>query len=131
VPDPAELQEIARDYLTKGGDDLKTGKRAFLSLDLGNGKLRAYASDEYADVAPVLVGACWHMRWPIPPLDNDSANRLIDAVADSAASLFRQSAIRGEGDPLGVILNGGAGTAIDAIQRECAEAWRTHCEAQK
>ncbi|MFI7142859.1 hypothetical protein ACIBQ5_35710 [Streptomyces massasporeus] len=130
MPDPAERQEIARDYLTKGGHDLKDGKAAFLSLDLTHGKIRAYASAEYADVAPVLVGACWHMRWPIPPLDNDSANRLIDAVADSAAGLFRQSAIRGEGDPLGLILYGGAGTAIDAIQRECAEVWRTHYEVQ-
>ncbi|MEU4932036.1 hypothetical protein AB0G54_36975 [Streptomyces yokosukanensis] len=131
MSDPAERQEVARDYLTEGGDDLKGGKRAFLSLDLGNGRLRAYASTEYADVAPVLVGACWHMRWPIPPLDNDSANRLMNAVADSAGSLFWQSDVRGENDPLGVILHGGAGTAIDAIQRECAEAWRTHYEVQK
>lgn len=130
MPDQAERQEIARDYLTKGGDDLKQGKRAFLSLDLAHGRLRVYASNEYADVAPVLVGACWHMRWPIPPLDNDSANRLVDAVEQSATWLFRQSAIRGESEPLGVILHGGAGTAIDTIQRECAEAWRVYYEVQ-
>ena len=129
--DQAERKEISCVYLVEGGDDLKEGKRAFLSLDLGNGSLRAYASDDYADVAPALVGACWHMRWPIPPLDNDAANRLINSVADSAAWLFQQSVTRGDRDLLGVILRGGAGTAMDAIQRECAEAWRLHCEVQK
>jgi hypothetical protein len=127
VPDPVERKKISRDYLTVRGEDLKIAKRAFLSLDLAHGKLRAYVSEEYADVSPALVGACWHMHWPIPLLDNDSANRLIDAVAGSAEW---HSVIRDERDPLGLVLYGGAGSAIDAIQRERSEVWRAYCEVQ-
>ena len=128
MPDPVKREDVECDYLAEGGDDLKQRKRAFLSVDLVHGRMRTYAADEYADTTPALVGCGWHMRWPIPPIDNDRANQLMKAVSDSVDNLFRMTAIRGEEDALGVILYGGAGTSVDLIQRECAEAWRAHYE---
>ncbi|MBK6015801.1 hypothetical protein [Streptomyces sp. MBT53] len=129
MPEKAAGQEIARDYLTRGGNDLESGSRAFLSIDLVHGRMRAYSGDEYAETAPALVGSGWHMRWSIPPVDNDRANQLLNDVADSAANLFGKSAIREE--PLGVILYGGAGTSVDLINRRCADLWKEHYEGLK
>ncbi|MGC0212062.1 hypothetical protein [Streptomyces levis] len=128
MPDSVERKEIAREYLPTGGSDLKDGEGAFVSVDLVHGRIRAYASVEYASVAPVLVGSGWHMRWSIPLVGNDKANRLIDDIADSAASLFLAVSIREEPDPHGVTLYAGAGTCIDEIQRRCAEEWRAFYE---
>ncbi|TLQ38865.1 hypothetical protein [Streptomyces marianii] len=131
MADPAEAKEITRQYLAQGESDLKEGKAAFVSVDLVHGRIRAYASVEYADITPVLVGTGWHMRWPIPPVDNDRANGLIDAIADHAENLFRMISVRDEPDPCGVILYAGAGTCIDEIQRRCAEEWKTYYEAPR
>ncbi|MFJ1664592.1 hypothetical protein [Streptomyces anthocyanicus] len=117
------MKEIARDYLTDEGADLKKGKAAFLSVDLVHGRIRVYSADEYADIAPVLVGSGWHMRWPIPPVGNARANALIADTANHADNLFNGVSLRTEPDPHGVILYAGAGTAIDAIQRRCAREW--------
>jgi hypothetical protein len=57
VPDSVERKEIAREYLSTGGSDLKDGEGAFVSVDLVHGRIRAYASIEYASLAPVLVGS--------------------------------------------------------------------------
>ncbi|MFB7012297.1 MULTISPECIES: hypothetical protein [unclassified Streptomyces] len=122
------MSEIARDYLPEGGEDLKKGKAAFLSVDLVYGRIRAYVADEYADVAPVLVGAGWHMRWPIPPVDNSRANNLITDVSEHVANLLRTVSVREEPDPVGVILYIGSGSSIDAIQRRCVEEWRSYYE---
>ncbi|WP_331720117.1 hypothetical protein OG762_51715 (plasmid) [Streptomyces sp. NBC_01136] len=129
MPDQAKSEEIERDYLAEGGNDLDSGSRAFISIDLLHGRIRAYSTEEYAEIAPVLVGSGWHMRWPIPPVDNDRANRLLNDVADSAASLFGHSTIREE--PLCVILYGGAGVSVDNINRRCADLWREHYEGRK
>ncbi|MFI1568891.1 hypothetical protein ACH4ZX_38760 [Streptomyces sp. NPDC020490] len=129
MPEKVAGQEIACDYLAQGGNDLEIGSRAFLSIDLVHGRIRAYSGDEYADTAPLLVGSGWHMRWPIPPVDNDRANRLLNDLADSAANLFRKSSVRK--DPLSVILYGGAGTSVDIINRRCADLWQEHYEGRK
>ncbi|WP_093618419.1 hypothetical protein [Streptomyces indicus] len=122
------MKEIAREYLAEEGADLKEGKAAFLSVDLVHGRIRTYSADEYADIAPVLVGIGWHMRWPIPPVDNATANALIADTASHADNLFNMVTVRVEPDPHGVILYAGAGTSIDAIQRRCAREWRAFCE---
>ncbi|GHI39817.1 MULTISPECIES: hypothetical protein [Streptomyces] len=129
MPNQDQVKEIARDYLAEEGADLEKGRAAFLSVDLVHGRIRAYAADEYADIAPVLVGSGWHMRWPIPPIGNLRANALIADAAKHADNLFNMVSLRIEPDPHGVTLYAGAGTAIDAIQRRCAEEWRTHYEA--
>ncbi|MFF5809098.1 hypothetical protein [Streptomyces sp. NPDC012746] len=117
-------QKITREYLPRGGDVLREGRAAFVSFDLVHGVIRAVVTDEYAKVPPVLVGVGWHMRWPIPPIPNDRVNELLDNLAEHAEHLQRQSAVRVEPDPPGVILYAGAGASIDAIQRECAALWR-------
>ncbi|MGW5851973.1 hypothetical protein ACWFQ8_29185 [Streptomyces sp. NPDC055254] len=119
----AAVQKITRKYLPRGGAVLGEGKAAFVSFDLVHGVLRAVVTDDYAKVPPVLVGVGWHMRWPIPPVPNDRVNELLDDLAEHAENLQRQSAMRVEPDPPGVILYAGAGTSIDAIQRECAALW--------
>ncbi|MEH0424738.1 hypothetical protein [Streptomyces sp. B21-083] len=83
-----------------------------------------YAAEEYAEIAPALVGAGWHYRVPVPPLSNGQANALLRDLAPHAENLFKMTAIRE--DPLGIIHYGGAGTAMDAIQRKCAASWRTY-----
>ncbi|MFD9819074.1 hypothetical protein [Streptomyces violascens] len=108
--------------LTHGGSDLKRHRAVFVSVDLMYGNLSVYGADEYAETAPALVGAGWHMRWPIPPLDNNQANALLKEIAPHVQALYKMVSIRDE--PLGVILYGGAGTSIDAIQRQCAAAWQ-------
>ncbi|MEU6467484.1 hypothetical protein [Streptomyces sp. NPDC046976] len=128
MPDPAQVKEIARDYLAEEGVELKAGKTAFLLVDLVHGRIRAYSADEYADIAPVLVGSGWHMRWPIPPISNARANALIADTAKRADNLFKMVSLRVDPDPHGVILYAGAGAAIDAIQRRCAEEWKAYCE---
>lgn len=128
MPDGFEPRELAREYLPEEGADLKEGEAAFLSVDLVHGRIRAYAATEYAAVPPVLVGAGWHMRWPIPPVDNKRANALIADSAEYAENLFRMVAVREDPDPSGLILYVGAGASIDAIQRRCAEEWRTFYE---
>ncbi|MGW6569968.1 hypothetical protein [Streptomyces sp. NPDC054975] len=108
-------------YLDAGGSDLSEGAAAFVSLDLISGTLRAYAAEEYATVAPALVAACWHMRWPIAPIPNDRANALLGDIAPHARELLTNSLTRtGE---LGVQFIRGAGQSIDAIQRLCATTW--------
>ncbi|MGW2456760.1 hypothetical protein ACWCTA_36355 [Streptomyces sp. NPDC001704] len=131
MPDPAQVKEVAREYLAEEGADLKAGKGAFLSVDLVHGRIRAYSADEYADITPALVGSGWHMRWPIPQIDNARANALIADTAKHADNLFSMISLRIEPDPHGVILYAGAGTSIDAIQRRCAEEWRTYYEAPR
>ncbi|MGW5336191.1 hypothetical protein [Streptomyces bauhiniae] len=124
--DASELKEVTRDYLPGSGETLKEGSASFLSVDLLHGRIWAYSTDEYATVAPVLVGAAWHMRWSIPPVDNGRANALIDGIADHAQSLFRMASVRGNTESDSIVLRAGAGTAIDAIQRRCAAEWREH-----
>lgn len=121
--------EFRTETLAEGGKDLSEGNAAFFSVDLLHGTARMYATEEYAETAPVLVGAGWHYRVPVPPVDNGQANALLRDLAPHAESLFKMTAIR-EG-PLGVIYYGGAGTAMDAIQRRCAAAWRTYCAPKR
>jgi hypothetical protein len=128
VSDPAERKEITREYLPKGEAVLTDGKAAFVSVGLVHGRIRAYAAVEYATVAPALVGSGWHMRWPIPPVSNDRANRLIDDIAESVVRLFGAAVIREDPDPHGVIPYAGAWACIDAIQRRWTGEWRTFYE---
>lgn len=114
------LPAVRCEYLKEGGVDLADGLAAFVLLDLVYGTLRAYSADEYAKVPPPLVGASFHMRWPIARLPNDRANELLNKIAPGAEALVKRSNTHGEA---GVILKPGAGTAIDAIQRACAETW--------
>jgi hypothetical protein len=120
--------EFRCQFLSEDGNDLSKGRAAFFSVDLFHGVARMYAADESAEITPVLVGSGWHYRVPVPPLDNGRANALMRVLAPHAESLFRMSAIRE--DPLGVIYYGGAGTAMDAIHRKCAESWLSHCAKQ-
>ncbi|GHH56200.1 hypothetical protein [Streptomyces candidus] len=129
MPDPAHVKEIARGYLAEEGADLKSEKAAFLSVDLVHGRIRACSADQYADIAPVLVGSGWRMCWPIPLVGNMRTNAFIADAAEHAENLFKRVSLRTDPDPPGVILYAGAGTAIDAIQRRCAEEWKTFYEA--
>ncbi|MFF4392943.1 hypothetical protein ACFY0G_40415 [Streptomyces sp. NPDC001552] len=119
----AAVQKITREYLPRGGGVLREGEAAFVSFDLVHGVLKVAFTDEYAKIPPVLVGIGWNMRWPIPPVSDDRANAFLDDLAEHVENLQRQSAIRVEPDPPGVILYAGAGTSIDAIQRKCAALW--------
>lgn len=94
----------------------------FLFLDLSSGKLSVGPGQQYPGCAPATVGACWSIRWPIPPVSTERAARLLESVKSSAANLVARSTIRME--ELGVTLEGGAGVSIDTIQRECATLWR-------
>ncbi|MFI5867754.1 hypothetical protein [Streptomyces sp. NPDC051546] len=113
--------------LTQGGSDLSAGAAAFIAVDLAGKEIYVYVADEYAEKVPPLVGVGWSMRWPIPPLGNDAANVLMSSIAPHARNLFSSAVVSVE--PLGVMLNSGAGTSIDEIQRKCAAAWREFYEA--
>ncbi|MFJ9427866.1 hypothetical protein [Streptomyces sp. NPDC101249] len=121
--------EFRCELLADEGNDLRKGDAAFFSVDLLHGTARMYSASEYAETAPVLVGAGWHYRVPVPPLDNGQANGLLRDLTPHAENLFKMTAIRE--DPLGVIFYGGAGTAMDEIQRKCAASWRAHYAPKK
>ncbi|MGW2227463.1 hypothetical protein [Streptomyces formicae] len=124
MADSATAGKFHSEFLPELGHDLSKGRAAYFSVDLVHGTARMYATDDYLDVTPVLVGAGWHYRVPIPPVDNEQANALMRDLSTHAEILFNMVAIREE--PLGVIHYGGSGTAIDVIQRKCAQSWRDH-----
>ncbi|MFD9593081.1 hypothetical protein ACFWA9_10025 [Kitasatospora sp. NPDC059973] len=89
------------------GGESPTGAEALLvALDLYAGELRAYATGDFAQQAPALVGACWGMRWPIPNMEPAGISSLLHSIVPHAENLIRRSRIR-EKD-LGVILEDGA-----------------------
>ncbi|MCY1649214.1 hypothetical protein OVA19_00055 [Streptomyces sp. SL203] len=119
-----EKEDVFRcEYLSRDEGAMSESLPAYVSVDLVHGSIRVYSADEYARTTPPLVGCSWHMRWPIPPMGISEINSLIDRLAPHAESLFKMCAVRDE--PLGVILYAGAGTSMDRIQQECADAWRS------
>ncbi|MFF9908790.1 hypothetical protein ACF1HU_35920 [Streptomyces olivaceus] len=116
------LPELQCIHLDAGGTDLEQGAGAFVSLDLITGTLRAYgATDEYTKTTPLLVAACWHLRFPIAQISNDRANTLLGEITPHARRLLANTVLQDGRE--GIQLIRGAGQSLDAVQRICATTW--------
>jgi len=99
---------------------------SFVALDLSSGQMWTHTGDWTIKATPIMVDLGWVMRWPIPPLETDRANDLLDTLRPHAQALCGRVELL-VSDPAGIMMRAGAGTSIDAIQWAVAAAWRERC----